>query len=99
MYKVESISHDRWIFISSENSLHDPDEFIALIKEYQLQIGGEIVAVSEDTQYALTNDPLQLVFQWDSLFGITVVVPDETDIVFAEKTMHLLCDHLNKKKS
>ena len=97
MYKLESISTERWIFISGHDSFDDPDEFVALVKEYQSLLGGELVAVSDDTQYAILNDPLKLVFQWDSCFGITVIVPYETNIAAAEKAMLSLCSRLNNK--
>ena len=98
MYKLELTSKERWIFIFSDNSLEEPDEFVELVKEYQIEIGGEIIAVSEETQYTITNDPLQLVFQWDTLFGITVIVPHNTKISDAENAMYFLCEKLNEKQ-
>lgn len=98
MYKLELTSKERWLFISSENSIEEPDEFVELVKEYQLEVGGEIIAVSEETQYSITNDPLKLVFQWDTLFGITIIVPPDIKISNAEKTMQNLCHKLNEKQ-
>jgi hypothetical protein len=97
MYKLESISKERWIYISGEDSFYESDEFVALVKEYRSQIGGELIAVSDDIQYKIVNDPLKLIFQWDSCFGIAVVVPHQTDIAAAEKAMRYLCDSLNNK--
>lgn len=98
MYKLTYTSNERWIFISAEFSFDEPDEFIAFVKEYQSQYGGKIIAISVDTQYRITEDPLNLVFQWDSLFGITVIVPNETDISIAENSISHLCDKLNEKQ-
>jgi len=97
MYKLGLTSEERWIFISGEDSFYEPDEFIELVKEYRLRLLGTIKAVSDETQYIIDNDPLKLLFQWDSCFGITVVVPTETDIAAAEKAMRELCDRLNQK--
>ena len=99
MYKIINISKDRWIFISAEFSTDEPDSFINLVKEYQSHVSGQIVKVSDDMQYSINNDPLSLIFQWDSLFGITVIVPDEIDISIAEKTMNHICDKLNNQKN
>lgn len=96
MYKVYNITSDRWIFISCEDT-NEPDEFVALVKEYSLNVSGSVKAYSEKTQYIIDKDPLKLIFQWDDLFGITVIVPDKTDIKLAEKTLIDLCESLNQK--
>ena len=90
MYRLESISKERWIFISCD-SFDEPDEFVALVKEYQEQLRGKLIAVSDATQYSIMNDPLELIFQWDTLFGITVIVPLKTDITIAKNAMQCLC--------
>lgn len=97
MLKVGFSSSERWIFISGEFSFDNSDEFIDLVKGYQAQLSGEIKATSNDTRYVINNDPLKLIFQWDSCFGITVIAPDETDISEAQKTLIELCDELNLK--
>jgi hypothetical protein len=90
------VTSERWIYILGKDSLEEPDSFVKLVKEYSFQLSGTVKAVSEATQYIIDNDPLNLMFQWDSCFGITVVVPEKTDIKLAEKTMQELCDKLNK---
>lgn len=97
MYRMGLTSSERWIFIFGDDSYDESDEFIALVKEYQSQLGGKITAVSDETQYRITNDPLKLIFQWDSLFGITVIVPFTTDITMAQNAMRHLCDRLNTR--
>ncbi len=97
MYKVNSISKERWIFISADNSFDELDTFITLLKAYQATIDGKISQISANAQYIIESDPLNLVFQWDSLFGITVVVPLETDISVAQGAMTRLCNKLNCK--
>ena len=99
MYTLGHMRENGWLPISGDDSMESPDEFVALVKAYQLQLGGKIIVVTpEDTRYAITNDPLKLVFQWDSLFGITVIVPPETEISAAEESMYHLCEALNKAK-
>lgn len=97
MYKVNSISKERWIFIWADNSFDELDTFITLLKAYQKTIDGKISQISANAQYIIESDPLNLVFQWDSLFGITVVVPLETDISVAQGAMIKLCNKLNCK--
>ena len=98
MYKLASISKERWLSISGDDSWYFPDEFFVLLKAYESQLNGTISEVSEDMQYIVSNDPLKLIFQWDSCFGITVIVPDETDMAIAEKTIIDLCNALNQKE-
>lgn len=96
MYKVESVSKEGWIFVSGDNSFYEPDSFIALLKEYQNDIGGKIIVNFNDDQYTITKDPLNLIFQWDSLFGTTVIVPLKTDMLKAKNKITILCDRLNE---
>jgi len=98
MYKLELTSAERWIYITGERSFDEPGEFVELVKEYQAHLSGTIKAVSDEMQYIVDNDPLKLIFQWDSCFGITVIVPTETVIATAEKALSELCERLNNKK-
>ena len=43
-------------------------------------------------QYKIDNDELGLIFQWDDCFGITVIVPQSTDLDKAYTTMKSLCE-------
>lgn len=95
MFKITSINEDRWIFISSPDSVYDSDSFVKLVQEYNSQLNGEFVEISSDMQYIITSDPLKLIFQWDGLFGITVVVSEDIDMSVARDTLQKLCDTLN----
>jgi len=104
MFKVGNISNqidiggETWIYISALDSFKEPDSFVKLVKLYQSRLCGKIVAVSGNMQYTIDNDPLNLIFQWDDCFGITVVVPNEIDISVAEKTLSNICDELNEQE-
>ena len=66
---------ERWLFISSnDDDLNETDSFVFLLKAIAERINGKICSMG-DFSYKIDNDPLQLVYQWDSLFGITVVYP------------------------
>lgn len=97
MYSVETTSKDRWVFIFAEDSMETPDTFVEFVKEYETQLSGNIFKAPGDVRYSIDNDPFHLVFQWDSLFGITVVVPEETDISTAENVLKHLCEKLNQR--
>ena len=87
---------ERWVLISCVN-YHEPDEFVALVKEYQSYLLGKIIKISNDGQYGIDNDPLKLVFQWDDLFGIVVIIPIETELMIALKALQKLCETANEK--
>lgn len=91
MFKVNPPDRERWIFISSDD-YDEPDEFITLLKSYRDKLQGEIMEVSDMMQYKISNDELNLVFQWDSCFGITVVVPQSTDLNKAYDTLKKICE-------
>jgi len=98
-FEIWSISEERWICIKKgQDSFYVPDDFVVLVKEYVLGLSSKVKEYSKATQYFVENDPLNLIFQWDDLFGITAIVPDEIDIKIAEKTIQGLCDKLNAKK-
>jgi hypothetical protein len=96
MYRIESISKEHWLFLSCDSSFDEPEGFVALLKQYQHQLGGKIVSVSQDYQYAIEGDPLHLVFQWDRCFGITIVVPTNIDLSTAKKHVDMLCERKRK---
>jgi len=98
MFSVDGTSStERWIFIFAEQNIEDTEEFVIFVREYELLLSGEVFLVPGDLHFGVTNDPLKLIFQWDSLFGISVIVPDETDMNTAMKTMRNLCDIINEK--
>lgn len=91
VFKVYPPNRERLIFISS-NNFDEPDEFITLLKIYHDKLQGKITKVSDDMQYKINNDNLNLVFQWDSCFGITVIVPQSTDLSEAYDTLKRICE-------
>ncbi len=94
MFKVGYITEDRLIYITCECS-ELSDEFVVLLLAYKTMRNGEVKEYSEEYQFQVTNDPLQLIFQWDSCFVITVIVPSSTDITLAKITLEKLCKCIN----
>jgi len=91
-----SPSSERWIFIYCEY-YDEIEEYIIFLKEYELLLSGKIFSVSDDCQHGIDNDPLNLIFQWDSCFGITVIVPYKTSLDAAIEVMQNLCNIVNEK--
>lgn len=75
-YKITRINEkERWIFLyADEWDIEETDSFVYLVKKIRDDLQGKVIDKGMTT-YSIDNDPLQLVFQWDSLFGITVVYP------------------------
>ncbi len=67
----------RWIFLSDNEGLYQelPDSFIHMVRTAADNLGGKIRSVG-NMQYVIESEPLQLVFQWDELFGIVIIYPD-----------------------
>lgn len=87
---------DGWVFISC-NDIWEPDEFVVLVKEYQTQISGKKIKTVGVDQYRIKNDPHKLIFQYDDLFGIVVIIPKKTNRVKAFETLQKLCKTVNEK--
>ena len=97
MYSVDLPTNERWIYIHFDKyDCQETDAFIYFVTAYRDMLSGKIIAVSEDMQYKIDNDDLRLMFQWDSCFGITVVVPRSTNITKAYETLCTLCERLNQ---
>ena len=78
-YRVNVFGDGNWIHVYHEYAMEEPDSFVALVKSVQSELDGKIVKVpNEDMQYMIDNDPMKLVFQWDSCFGNVVIVQDGT---------------------
>ena len=78
-YKITSINEkERWIYIEDENPdeeiewLMEPDGFINLVNKITNNDKSKIVEVG-NIQYRITTDTLDLIYQWDDLFGIVVI--------------------------
>lgn len=101
LYKVDLPTKERWIYIFFDiYDSEEPDSFINLLKEYRNHLGGNVKKVSkDDTQYVIDNDPYQLMFQWDSCFGITVVVPYKSNLKESYDFLVDFCNQLNNSSS
>ena len=77
-YRISSINEsDRWVLISSnDDDINDTDSFVFLIKTIASQAGAKVKEVG-NFQYAFDGDPMKLTYQWDGLFGISVIYPSE----------------------
>lgn len=87
-YSIRSIDKEsRWIFLTSNDEwdLEEPDAFVFLLKKIRDRVQGHIIEIGE-MYYGIPEDGLGLNYQWDTLFGITIVyphtVPAETVIDF-----------------
>ena len=97
MYKVDLPTKERWIYIFEDYSTDEPDYFMRLVKAYQHELAGKIIKITDNTQYKIDNDPLELVFQWDSCFGNTVIVPRKSNLNEAYILLIKLCEKLNSE--
>jgi hypothetical protein len=77
-YKIISINEDeRQIVIASSNRsyMEEPNAFVNLVKLIQSEVNGTIENVGE-MQFKITDDKFGLIYQWDGLFGISVIYPE-----------------------
>ncbi len=84
-YKITGIAEtDNWIYIkcNEEDSVSENEPFVELVKyitkkwnndEWQ----GKISSVGE-ARYKVKNDPVDLIYQWDDLFGIVFEYKNST---------------------
>ena len=79
-YSIRSVNkEDRWISLTSNNKwdLEEPDSFVFLLKKIRDRVQGHIVEIGEMC-YGIPEDGLGLSYQWDTLFGISIVYPQTT---------------------
>ena len=82
-YKIADISEaDKWIYIESnkEDSINESEVFVELVKSIAIkwnnnEWAGKIYSIGE-IRYKVKNDPLNLVYQWDDLYGIVFEYKD-----------------------
>ena len=87
-YKINYISFDsRWIWLScnEEDSLEDEEPFINLLKLIAKKLNAgqwknKICTTGGNMQFTIKNDPLNLVYQWDDLFGIVLIYPNNSNL-------------------
>ena len=79
-YKIGQISKpDRWIFIDYENAIYEIDGFVELIKKISNDYNGKIISIG-DTRYKIIGAELDLIYQYDDLFGMIIEYPDNLNI-------------------
>lgn len=76
-YKITSISEiNKWIYINCNeaNSLLESEPFVELLKSIAMKWNNnewqENIYSAGEMRYKVKNDPFDLVYQWDDLFGI-----------------------------
>lgn len=93
-YKIFYIDEkERWIFLNSNDSwdLEEPDSFVYFVKRIQSAVNGSIKKVGI-FQYMIDGDGIGLTYQWDDLFGITVIYPENVE---KETALQFLSPFLN----
>ena len=78
-FQITSVE-DNWIFIKHDYR-DELDGFIMLMKSIEGDVNGRIIQMDgEDIQYMIQNDPFNLIYRWDSTFGLAVIVDNSSDI-------------------
>ena len=91
-YGILDINEGSWIFLHcNEDDLDTPDAFIELVKRAQKILGGKIINLGE-VRYRIENDNLNLIFQWDSCFGMVVEVPSSSSYEKAVQFLKSICN-------
>ena len=81
-YKINGVSTtDNWIYIecNEEDSVMEYEPFVALVRSIATKWNGqwqEKISSAGDMRYKINNDPLDLVYQWDDLYGIVFAYKD-----------------------
>ncbi len=86
-YKITYVSKtDKWIFINckEEDSMLESEPFVELVKSIAKKWNdnewqGNISSVG-DVRYMVRNDPIDLIYQWDDLFGIVFEYKNRTSL-------------------
>ncbi len=82
-YKINNISFDSWwiwLACKEDNSLEEEEPFVYLLKFIAKKLNAgewkdKICSTGGNMQFTIKNDPLNLVYQWDDLFGIVLICP------------------------
>ena len=92
-YKILYISEDsRWIHLRcNEYDIDEPDSFIELVKRVQKILDGKIIDLG-NTRYCFEEEKMNLIFQWDTLFGIVVEYPENISLKEAVQFLKTFCD-------
>lgn len=92
-YKISLIDkNSRWIFFScDEYDIEEPDSFVELVNRVAKNFSGKIIDLG-DTRYRIEGEELNLIFQWDSCFGIVVEYPNNVSTEQAVQFLKTVCD-------
>ena len=77
-YRILHInSKERWIHIDSKDEWdrYEPDAFVHFVKKIRNETEGTIENVG-DCRYIINYEGPQFIYQWDDLFGIVVIYPE-----------------------
>lgn len=78
-FQISTINEaERWIYITTGDSrdFQEPDSFIHFVKKATGRVNGKIAEVGL-YQYRITGDKIDLIYQWDSCFGIVIIYPED----------------------
>lgn len=78
-FQITSIE-ENWIFIRHDYR-DELDGFIMLMKSIESDLDGRIIQMDgDDIQYIIQKDPFNLIFRWDSTYGMAVIVNNIADM-------------------
>ena len=86
-YRIANLSESsKWIYIecNEEDSVYEHGPFVALVQHIAGKWNngeweGNVFSAGE-MRFRVKNDPVDLVYQWDDLFGIVFEYEDSTKI-------------------
>jgi len=84
-YYINGINEkERWIYIEKENSdFEEADSFVEFLTKIKDKYPEKIICVGEG-RYKFEKAKIDLIYQWDNLFGIVVEYPkncNEKDVI------------------
>ena len=86
-YRIADFSEtDNWIYIkcNEEDSVSENEPFVELVKyiakKWNDNEWQEKIFSVGDMRYKVKNDPIDLVYQWDDLFGIVIEYKTSTSL-------------------
>ena len=84
----KTFSKERWISIYYENAIYEIDGFLELVKKISNNCSDKIKSIGNN-RYKIIGAELDLIYQYDDLFGMIVEYPDnitlEKTITFIKK--------------
>lgn len=92
-YKISLVDENScWIFLScDEYDIEEPDSFVELVKRIAKNISGKIIDLG-DIRYRIEGEELNLIFQWDSCFGMVVEYSDNVSKEKVVQFLKIVCD-------